>query len=326
MTSLFARACLSTLALLATPLLKAADDDHEHDRTEAHAHEASHDHDHEGGHEEASRLSEQDMIDFGIRVAEAGPGVIREELRLPGEIRMNENAVAHVGPRFSSVVTAIHRRLGDTVRKGDVLAVMEANETLRPFDLVAPIDGTVVEFHLTLGESVDAGEYAYIIADTSTVWADLSVYQRDLALIRKGQRVSISAGHNFPRVDGEIIYLGPVVSETTRTGLARAVLDNSAGALRPGMFIVGDVVLDEIDVSVAVPLTAIQTMNDTTVVFVVSEDGDGFEPREVVVGHRDSDHAEIRRGLLAGDRYVAEGGFFLKADAQKENFGDGHAH
>ncbi len=318
--------------------IRAQSDDHDHSdqnvRPLDHGeHESEGGDDHTGeehgedhGGAGSSRLSPQDVVDFGIQLQVAGPGVIREELRIPGEIRVNENATAHVGPRFAGVVTAIQRRLGDQVQKGELLATMETNDTLRPLDLKAPIDGTIVEFHITLGESVDAGEYAYVLADTSTVWVDLYFYQRDLRRIKNGQRVVISAGHGFDLVSGEIAYIGPVVNELTRTGLARVVLDNPDGVFRPGLFVEADVVLDESQVPVVVPLSALQTVNGEKIVYVEPTEGEGFLPRVVTIGHRDGRHVEIRRGLEAGERYVSVGGFFLKADAQKEDFGDGHGH
>lgn len=308
----------SLLALLFTLGSAAAQSHDEH----GHAGEAEHGDEHDG----PIFLAPEDMKDFGIRVATAGPGPIREELRLPGEIRMNENTMAHVGPRFDGAVKRIHRRIGDKVQAGDVLAEMESNETLRPFDLLAPIDGTIVAFHITPGEIVATDEYAYVIADTSTVWADLRVYQRDLPKVHAGQQVRLFAGHDYPDTDGVISYVGPVVDETTRTGLIRAVVDNPHGLLRPGLFVVGDVALDEHRLEVVVPRTALHTMEDKAVVFVEAETGEGFEAAAVRTGRGDSVSVEILEGLHTGQRYVSEGGFFLKADSQKEAFGDGHAH
>lgn len=297
---------------------------HDHDQDEHLAPEGEHD-DHED-HDGAIHLEPEDIIAFGIQVAVARAGTIHEELRFPGEIRMNEDRVAHVSPRFDGIATAIHHRLGDRVHTGALLAEMESNDTLRPFQLIAPIEGTIVAFHLTLGENLEAGAYAYIIADTSTVWADLSVFQRDLPKISVGQQVQLSAGHGYPAVSGEIAYLGPVVDETTRTGLARVILKNPVGIYRPGLFIIGNVLLQERAFEIVVPTKALQEVDGRTVVFVEAEHEEGFEPREVTVGHRDAKFAEIRSGLSIGDHYVAEGAFFLKADAAKENFGDGHGH
>jgi cobalt-zinc-cadmium efflux system membrane fusion protein len=334
-------AATSLLALVLVTRVCAQSDNHDHDHSEeaghqethaehephddhnAHGNEGHDDHDEHGG---PIQLEERDMLDFGIRIMTAGPGSIHEELRLPGEVRMNENAMGHVSPRFDGVVLELLHRLGDEVKAGDRLAKMETNDTLRPFDLVAPIDGTIVSYHITPGESLSAGEVAYTIADTTTVWVDLRVYQRDLPKVHKGQKVRVSAGHEYPEMEGSISYIGPVVDEASRTGLIRVVLPNRDELLRPGLFVVGQVLLDEHHLPLVVPRSAVHTLDEANVIFVQAESGEGYEARPVRLGRGDSQSVHIVEGLQRGQRYVSEGGFFLKADSQKENFGDGHDH
>lgn len=304
-------------------LLRAAPDEHEHHDEHEHPDE----HEDQDEHDDGPLLLRTEVIaDFGIEFAIAGPGTISRELRLLGEIRMNSNTAAHVSPRFAGVVKTINRRLGDEVKAGEVLALMETNDTLRPYELIAPITGTIVEFHLAQGESVDAGEYTYIIADTSTVWADLQVPQRQLPQLKLGLEVDITAGDGFSAHAGKISYIGPVIDEQTRTGLVRAELANPEGQLRPGLFIVGRVSLGRDARAVVIPLSAVHTNDGESVVFVEDEHGEGFEPRIVQLGERDLTEVHIMAGLNPGERYVSVGGFFLKAELQKENFGDGHAH
>jgi len=289
-------------------------DGHDHNEEAA----KSESHDRHGG---PIKLSPADTQDFGIVVETAKSGTIHDELRLQGEVKINENRMGHVSPRFDGVVTHIHKRLGDKVKKGEVLASMESNETLRPFDMKAPLDGTIVGFYITPGESLDAGEIAYTVSDTSTVWVDLRVYQRDLPKVHVGQKVRISAGNEYESAEGEISYVGPIIDESTRTGLARVVLLNPSGTYRPGLFVIGKVLLDAYEFPVVVPRSAVISMDDTNVIFVEAEADRGFKKKEVTLGQADTTSIAIRSGLNLGERYVSEGGFFLKADSQKEDFG-----
>ena len=306
-------------------------DDHAgHNHAEEPEHGETHDKNSEhGDHDEHSgpiRLAPEDMKDFVIRVATAGPGTIHEKLRLPGEVKMNENAMGHVSPRFNGVATKINVQLGDKVKKGDILAEMESNETLRPFKLIAPIDGMIVAFHITPGESLAAGDVAYTVADTSTVWVDFRVYQRDLPKVHRGQTIRISAGHEYPEVKGKVSYVGPVIDETSRTGFIRSIVPNPEGHFRPGLFVIGDVLLDEYSLTIVVPRSAVHTLNNANVVFVQSDEEEGYEAQKIRIGRSDTKSVEVIEGLEQGQRYVSQGGFFLKADSQKENFGDGHVH
>jgi cobalt-zinc-cadmium efflux system membrane fusion protein len=261
----------------------------------------------------AHPIDPRDQAEFGIELATAQSGSIQKNLNLIGEVRVNENTVSHVSPRFSGMVKRIHKRLGDTIKAGEVLAEMESNESLRPFELTATLDGTITDFHITPGESFEAGERLYTIADTATVWVDLRLYHRDLPRARIGQSVTLDFGDNFPAIEARISYLGPVVDETSRTGLIRAVVPNKAGLLRPGLFVLGDLQLDRETFPVVVSRVSVITMEDHEVVFVPTPDG--FKPRTVTTGSEDADHIAILDGLQPGESYVSKGSFYLKADA-----------
>lgn len=78
--------------------------------------------------EDVIRLSEQEMREFGIEVAVAGPGRLEMSLSLPGEVRLNADAVAHITPRAAGVVREVHAKLGDAVKSGQALALLASRE------------------------------------------------------------------------------------------------------------------------------------------------------------------------------------------------------
>ena len=192
------------------------------------------------------------------------------------------------------------------------------------YEIKAPFDGVVIQKHISFGEALSDDAEAFVIADLSTVWVDINIYQKDLVKIHTGQTVVIDIGHGVDSADSILSYVGPLVGEETRTALARAVLQNPQGQLRPGMFITARVATDSIEVPLMVPKTALQTLEGKTVVFV--QDEDGFEARPVVIGKDNGLHVVIENGLQAGERYVSKGAFTLKAQLSKGAFGDGHNH
>jgi len=64
----------------------------------------------------------------GIEIKTAGPASIRTTLELPGEIVLNKNKVAHIVPRLSGVVIEVRKNIGDRVKKGEVIAVIDSRE------------------------------------------------------------------------------------------------------------------------------------------------------------------------------------------------------
>ena len=89
--------------------------------------------DDEDGHEEHQgedivRLQAEAIREFGIEIGEAGPGNLAKYTRLPGEVVIDPDRLVHVVPRVSGVAREVYKRLGDQVKRGDVLAELESRE------------------------------------------------------------------------------------------------------------------------------------------------------------------------------------------------------
>lgn len=357
----------------------------------------------EHGEKGIVRLSDAELKEFGIEVGTAGPGSVQVQVSLPGEVVANADRLAHIVPRVPGVVREVRKNLGDRVRKGEVLAVLESREladakaaflnateklelartnfareedlwkkrispeqdylqarqalaearielrsaeqklhalgfsdeylaqlptqpdmSYTRYEIVAPFGGTVIEKRISTGEAHKEDAEVFIVADLSSVWVNLSVYQKDMPYIRKGQPVAVSAGHGIPDMTGVISYIGPLVGEQTRTAVARVVLPNAEGNLRPGLFVTGVITVDSVPVSLLVPRTAVQTVEDKPSVFVKTEEGFALQP--VTIGRSNETHVEITSGVTPGTRYAKSGSFTLKAQLSKGAFGDGHSH
>ncbi|MBW2286683.1 MAG: efflux RND transporter periplasmic adaptor subunit [Deltaproteobacteria bacterium] len=265
-----------------------------------------------------------EIEEFELRVAPAGKAIIERFIELPGVVRANEDRLAHIVPRFAGIVTKVRRRIGDTVKSGETLAVIESSQSLSPYALKTLLDGVIIEKHVTRGEAVTPESQAFVVADLKTVWIDLSVYQRDLTRILPGQPARVIAGHDLPDAKGVVSYVTPVVDEVTRTAIARIVLDNPDGFWRPGMFATAEVTVERVEIEIAVPITALHSLGQETVVFV--KDSTGFRPRPVTVGRRDAQWAEVREGLAAGEPIVVHGGFTVKSELLRGEFSGGHGH
>jgi cobalt-zinc-cadmium efflux system membrane fusion protein len=202
----------------------------------------------------------------------------------------------------------------------------DLTEVLTAFNVTAPFDAKVIEKEITLGELLQEDTVAFVVADLSTVWVDLSIYQKDLAFVHEGQSISITAGRGIPEAKGTITYLSPVISEETRTALARVILPNPDGHFRPGLFITASLVGEEIPVSLVVPKSALQNLEGETCIFI-KDQGD-FKHQPVTIGKTTKTHAEVTSGLKAGQHYVSQGAFELKAKIVTSTMDShaGHGH
>ncbi|MBR2818582.1 MAG: efflux RND transporter periplasmic adaptor subunit [Reyranella sp.] len=271
----------------------------------------------EAGHEhggEGVTLTDAQVAAAGIELLQAGPRELNEVLRLNGIIQPNQETLVKAAPRFPGVVRSMRKRLGDKVKKDEILATVESNQSLTTYDLKAPMDGTIIDRDGTLGDFAAESRALFTIADLSTMWIDFAVYRRDFARVRVGDAVSIDLGDGGAPIQARIDYVSPLGTSDTQSSVARAVVPND-GRLRPGMFVDGRVVLSATPVEVAVKASALQTLEGKTVVFV--REGETFTPREVELGHRDADWVEVKFGLMPGDTYAAKNSFVIKAEIGK---------
>ena len=286
--------------------------------------ESTHQETTEEKHNEVVQMSVAELAEFDIELATATADEIQIHVNLPGEIVIPSDQLAHIHPRFSGIVKDVYKYIGDKVQEGEALALIEGNESLSEYKVISLLNGEIIEKHLTRGEVIDDAEHGFVVADLSRVWANLSLYQKDLPHVKVGQQVVISRGENLPEVQATIAYISPVMSEVTRTAIARVIISNRDRNWKPGLFVTGSVKTSSQRVQVAVPKTALEFFEGNQVVFV--QTAEGFEPRPVTIGLTNDVNVEILHGLAQGETYVKRGGFTLKAELQKGEMDEGHAH
>ena len=297
-------------APLRVAAVKAKDDEHGHGaekEDDGHGHGAE-------LPEGVVELGEAKVKAAGIALGKAGASTLREELQLNGVVQANQEAVVQVTPRFPGVVRTLSKRLGDQVKKGELLAVVESNQSLTTYELKAPMAGVITERQASLGEYVSEQKPAFVITDLSTLWVDFSVYRRDLAKVAVGETVRIDPEDGAEPIEAKISYLSPIGAADTQSAVARAVIPND-GRFRPGLFATGAVATAEQSVALAVSIDAVQSLEGRDVVFV--REGDRFAARDVTLGRRDGRSVEIVTGLKGGEAYASRNSFVVKAELAK---------
>ncbi len=304
-------------------------DDHEdHDHTKDNDHVSHDEHaendDHEGHSDELIvELTPEAMKLAGITISSVRQGRIARTIELPGEVGFNEDRVAHIAPRFAGIALQVKYRIGDYVNRGEVVAIVESNESMTTYSIEAPISGWVIERHITSGEFVSEENSIYVIADLSTVWVNLAVYPKDADRIKKGQVAEIKAIGSKSIATGSIEYVTPIVDLRTRCLTARITLPNPDNTWRPGSFVQATIATETGNEGLVVEKSAVQNLDEKSVIFVV--DGPNrFKPIEVITGDSDHSYIQILGDLSTGTKYVSTGAFELKAKIVTSNL-DAHA-
>jgi len=346
------------------------------------------------------RLNDRQIEAGQFEIDEVKPASIARNIVVPGSVVPSGDHIARVAVRLLGTVAELRKQLGDAVKAGEVVAVIESREvadakseylaarivldlqqtlfrradmlheskvmsdndflrnrttyedarvkfetakqklfalnltaeqiealpeqppeSLRRQELHAPISGRIAERRVELGGLVGREgleSELFVIVDPGVLWADLAVPPGELAAIREGQRITIQGSGQ--RGEARVMFVSPLLDKDTRSARVVASIDNVRQQWRPGMFVSAEIPAEQVEAAVAVPKTALQTVEGSTVAFLRRIDG--FAVRKVALGRQNAELVEVTQGLLAGDRIATANTFVLKAELGKSEAED----
>lgn len=246
---------------------------------------------------------------LGLQTASADMRPMESLLRVHGEISPLPDAQANVTLRFSGIVRGIYANLGDAVRKGDRLALVESRVVGNPPPSVvvpSPIAGTVDARNIIVGQSVEPDSVLFHVSDLTRMRAVGRVYEEDLGKVKVGQAAHVKAlAYPNETFSGTLSYVGPALDADTRTAEIAVGLDNAKGLLKPNLFARIDVVVGKTDAALTVPNSAVLEAAGEKFVFV--RQGNTFTRSDIEVGMTDDQYTEVTSGLVPGDDVVTVG-------------------
>lgn len=177
----------------------------------------------------------------------------------------------------------------------------------------SPIAGVVVQKLVSPGLVIQAGQTAcFTISDTSNVWVQGHIYDRDLESIRVGDTVEETDASFHRTFHGVVGYIGAIIDPATRTTPVRIVTKNPDDLLKKDMFVDAVIHTRSSRGVLSVPTSSI-LRNDENLPFVYVESEPGkFAQRLVSIGAQQGEYTEIVSGLKEGEKIVAEGSVFLQ--------------
>ena len=270
----------------------------------------------EGGAVHATTIPAAVAEASGIRVAAAGPGTIADEHEVQGLLTPMDGRVALATARFPGPVRALRANVGDRVRAGQPLATIESNLSLTRYTVAAPIAGVVLQRPVAVGAVAAEGEMLFEVADLSTLWVDLHIFGNDAGHITAGIPVTVTRMSDGATAATTLERILPGTATASQSTVARASIANDDGLWRPGAAVRARIVVDQAEVALAVPVTALQTDEAGRDVLYVRE-GETYSERAVALGRRDAALVEVTAGLAPGEAVVAAQSFLVKADIGK---------
>jgi cobalt-zinc-cadmium efflux system membrane fusion protein len=181
--------------------------------------------------------------------------------------------------------------------------------------LRSPIAGRVISAKASQGQTVEPSDTLFEVADLSTVWVELMVFERDLDRIREGDKVEIlpAAAKGAP-VQGTLAHVSDLVDPVTRSAVVRVDVDNRQGWLRPGQSTSARIQSrGPAEHALTIPKAGMTFVDGKPTVLLMLAPG-LVEPRAVELGPDDGERVSIRKGLRVGDSVITEGLFALKSE------------
>ena len=228
--------------------------------------------------------------------------------------RAEPDAVA----RARSLLDATRERLRYwDISEAQIDELRRAGSITRTLKVVSPVSGVVVSkmSDSLEGVKVAAGMNVYKIADLSTIWAAVEVYEDQIRYMQPGRQTDITVDA-FPNRhwSGKVIYLDPSVNQQSRTLNAFVQISNQDEKLRPQMYANVEVHVPVVSGAVKVPEEAVLHSGERSVVIVEKSKG-LFEPRAVELGALGDGYREIRKGVRAGETVVTSSQFLIDSES-----------
>ncbi|MEI6209226.1 MAG: efflux RND transporter periplasmic adaptor subunit [Desulfuromonadales bacterium] len=239
--------------------------------------------------------------------------------------QLKESPIPSISQNGEGLVSSARQRLMlYGVKESQIAELEKAGRPTIRLPVYTPLSGIVIEKMVQQGQYVNTGDVLFTIADLSTVWVEVEVYENEFPNIHMGQSVEIRS-HSFPgkSFTGRISFIYPFLDPRTRTVKARVEMPNPGLKLKPDMF-VNAIIKIPLGAAIVVPVTAVIDTGKRQVVWVETSAG-MFEPRDVQPGQRTDENVQILSGLKPGDKVAVSGGYLIDSESQLKG-GGGQDH
>jgi multidrug efflux pump subunit AcrA (membrane-fusion protein) len=268
-------------------------------------------------------LTKENLEHAEIKAEPAVLGSIEVTLKAAGRVSDNVNKTAKVTSTLEGRITKLNFDIGDTVKAGDVLALIQTPELVgKALELKAPIDGVIVERKNAVGELVEKANAIYTISDPTDLWVLAEIKEVDIGAVKVGQDAGFTVlAYPSETFHGKVVRIANQVEADSRTVEARIEVNNDDGRLKPGMFADVEITTTVVEGALVIDDSALQTDEDKQTVFVAL-DGNRFEKRVVKLGQEQHGRVQVLEGVKPGDKVVTEGSFILKSEMLKGELGE----
>ena len=239
-------------------------------------------------------------------------------LALKNKQLVRESQFASIREGAESLLNASHQRLRYwDIPESEIIRLQESGVVRKTITLESPANGVVVHKNAIDGLHIKEGMSLYQIADLSTIWVYVSIYDNEVPWVKVGQNATMELSYTPDKVlEGKVLYIYPYLEEKARDVKVRLQFNNPGLELKPGMYANVWIKTPVIKDAIIVPSEAVIRSGHRNVVFVTRGEG-RFEPREVRIGE-ESDDGKLRiiSGLQENDEVVISAQFLIDSESR----------
>jgi len=196
----------------------------------------------------------------------------------------------------------------------------------------SPISGYIQQINIRTGQYVNPQDIMFDIINTSHIHAHFKVFEKDISKVKEGQTVNfIIESKPDKEYNATVFAVGKFFESNVKAVNIHAEIDNSDGALLPGMYARGQIIMEE-NFTRVLPNDAVVMDGDRYYVFSaekIEENGEiewHFQPTEVNIGHKNDRWTEIKfhKKISPSTLFAQNNAYYLIAELNKEEAGHDH--
>lgn len=177
----------------------------------------------------------------------------------------------------------------------------------------APISGYIEHIHVLNGMYLQTAQKAVEIMSTSHKYLELTVLEKDIATISKGQKIRFSLQGNPSEHYTASVHLINPIAEDDHTIKVKCHLDKDSKSLMPGIFVSGEIVIDNYN-TYAIPKESIVSVGSNSYGLKLISDKGGslsFEKVNLETGLQDDEYIEVKNETNMSNKYLTKGAYYL---------------
>jgi len=187
---------------------------------------------------------------------------------------------------------------GRFVKAGDIIATLKNDE-----NVIAEIQGRLGKREIAQGV-LGTDSLIITLDDLKKIVIDIKIPENFVGILKSGLKAEISSTAFDKKFNGNIGSVSSRVDPSTRSILARVIVDNSKFEIIPGQLLTVKIIYDEIQ-QIGVPESSVTIQGKTAFVYVVN--GEIVDKTNIQIGKRNFGKVSVLNGVSEGDQIVVEG-------------------